>query len=381
MGDIVLQGITKRFGGIPAVNDIDLTVRDGELLALVGPSGCGKTTLLRIVAGLERPTSGSVIIDGREMTDRPARKRDVGFVFQDYALFPHLDVRSNLSFNLRMQGRTVDIDRRVAATAELLDIEELLDRDIDELSGGQKQRVALGRAIAGEPTVFLLDEPLANLDATLRDQMQAEIVRLHRQLGTTTIHVTHNQREALAIGDRVAVIRDGEIQQIGTPERVYNTPESLFIARFVGSPTMNTVNGRYEPAAQCVVVDQFGEQPWRIPVQGSVGSSHEVVIGSRPEDTAIARATHDGDQWVTATVELVEFSGADQYVHLRPRADAELIARVGSGQDIDRGDQVSVRFNPDRLHLFDAESGGRISPDRPKGGISRTQSESTSRER
>lgn len=361
MAEIILDGVTKRFDDAVAVDDVDLTVRDGELLALVGPSGCGKTTLLRIVAGLERPDSGTVVLNGRDVTELPARKRDVGFVFQDYALFPHLDVRANLSFNLRMQGGADDLDHRIEAVADLLDIAGLLDRDIDELSGGQKQRVALGRAIVAEPTAFLLDEPLANLDAALREQMQTEIVRLHGRLGTTTIHVTHNQREAMAIGDRVAVMRDGALQQIGTPERVYNTPASLFVARFVGSPPMNTVAGGFDSERGSVVIDDPRSQSWTVPVEGLDDRSDDVVVGCRPEDTEIARGAREGLDWLTADVEVVGFYGADKYVYLRPWSDTELVARVEPDSEIDQGETVSLRFDPTRLHCFDGTSGERIS--------------------
>lgn len=367
MGNIVLEAVTKRFGDLVAVDDVDLQVRDGELLALVGPSGCGKTTLLRVIAGLEAPTAGTVAIDGREVTDWPAGKRDVGFVFQDYALFPHLDVRENLSFNLRMQGGAEDLDRRVQTAAALLDIADLLDRDVDALSGGQKQRVALGRAIVAEPTAFLLDEPLANLDEALREQMQTEIVRLHQRLGATTVHVTHNQREAIAIGNRVAVMRDGAVQQLGTPETVYHAPASLFVARFVGSPTMNTVGGRFDSQRGVVAIDPPGGRAWGVPVDGMDGPGRDVVVGSRPEHTRVVRGERSGDQWMTAAVEVVGFYGADRYVYLRPWDDTEFVARVGADSDLARGDDVSLRFDPTRLHLFDAQSGDRLPTDRPDG--------------
>jgi len=407
VGELRLDGVTVAFGdGVP-VQDVDLLVRDGELLVLVGPSGCGKTTLLRTVAGLEAPTEGEVLLDGRRVTDLPARRRDVGLVFQDFALFPHLDVRENLSFNLRMQGYD-RVDERVAEVADLLEIDSLLDRSVEALSGGQKGRVALGRAIVTEPTAFLLDEPLANLDAGLRERMRTEIARLQADLGVTTVHVTHDQGEALSMGDRVAVMNDGRIEQVGTPEEIYREPASLFVARFVGSPSMNLLRGRYDPDARAIQLVGDGgaaehsgntghddvdtttatrnaDEGTVLPVDlPEVEAARSVDVGVRPEAITVDRAV-DRDQGTdrdrgtdrdgaanrdrvaehervgaTATVRFEEFHGADRFLYLDAPGLPELVTRVESEADIAVGDEVVVDLPVDRLHLFDGATGRRL---------------------
>ena len=369
MSDITLSNLTKRFGDVTAVDGVDLEVRDGELLVLVGPSGCGKTTLLRTIAGLEEPDAGEIAFDGRPMTDVPARKRDVGLVFQDYALFPNMDVRENLGFNLRMRGGADDPDAEVREIAALLDVGGLLDRRVDQLSGGQKQRVALGRAIAGEPAVFLLDEPFANLDASLRDRLRTEIARLQDELGITTVHVTHDQHEAMTMGDRIAVMEGGRIQQVGTPEAVYAEPANRFVARFVGSPTMTLLDGRLDPVAGEVQVGGAPEEA-SLPAPPSLTSRDDgttaadgnstptdLVIGIRPEHVELGDA---GPECLVAEVGHVEFAGADAFVYLDTETAEEVVARVAPDADVTVGETVSVRFDPDRLHLFDAGSGERI---------------------
>lgn len=345
-----------RYGEVTAIDAVDLEVRDGELLVLVGPSGCGKTTLLRTIAGLEQPTAGDVFLDGRRITDVPARKRDVAFVFQSYALFPHMTARENLSFNLRMQDYE-GIDERVDRIADLLDLTGLLDRAVDELSGGQKQRVALGRAIATEPRAFLLDEPLANLDANLREGMRTEILRLQRRFGTTTIHVTHNQREALTMGDRIAVMRDGSLQQIGPPEEIYAEPANLFVARFVGSPTMNLIEGRYDPDSG--QIDVGTDEPLGVST-GDGGGARDVIVGVRPEDVDIVDDGSDGAPTTTASVEFVEFHGADSFVFLGARGLSEIVARARVARSFEEGQVVGIDITPASLHVFDRESGERI---------------------
>jgi multiple sugar transport system ATP-binding protein len=407
VGELRLDGVTVAFGdGVP-VRDVDLLVRDGELLVLVGPSGCGKTTLLRTVAGLEAPTEGEILLDGRRVTDLPARRRDVGFVFQDFALFPHLDVRENLSFNLRMQGYD-RVDERVAEVADLLEIDSLLDRSVEALSGGQKGRVALGRAIVTEPTAFLLDEPLANLDAGLRERMRTEIARLQADLGVTTVHVTHDQGEALSMGDRVAVMNDGRIEQVGTPEEIYREPASLFVARFVGSPSMNLLRGRYDPDARAIqlvgdgraaehsentghddvdttTATRTADEGTVLPVDlPEVQAARSVDVGVRPEAITVDRAV-DRDQGTdrdrgtdrdgaanrdrvaehervgaTATVRFEEFHGADRFLYLDAPGLPELVTRVESEADIAVGDEVVVDLPVDRLHLFDGATGRRL---------------------
>lgn len=358
MSDIELDSITKRFDDIVALDSVSLTVEDGELLVLVGPSGCGKTTLLRIVAGLEHPTTGDVSIDGEVVTSLPARKREVGLVFQDFALFPHLDVRENLSFNLRMRGETDDLAGRITAIAELLGIEELLDRRIDELSGGQKQRVALGRAIAGEPRAFLLDEPFANLDAGLRNRMQTEIARLQDRLGVTTIHVTHDQREAITMGDRIAVMEEGRIRQVGPPEEVYRTPADLFVARFIGNPAMNLIDGRTTEDGRRIAFPETDSR-WSVAANGLVGLDEEVVVGVRPEHVIVTTDGLEAGDGLAADVSFVEYTGSDQLVYLEPAGLPELVARVDVGRPLDDGQSVRVTFDPDNVHVFDPRTGDR----------------------
>ena len=361
MTDVRLSNVTKRYGDATAVDGVDLQVGDGELLVLVGPSGCGKTTLLRTIAGLETPDEGEVYFDGQRATDVPARKRDVGLVFQDYALFPNMDVRGNLGFNLRMRGGAdaEEVDEAVRETADLLDVEELLDRRVDALSGGQKQRVALGRAIAGEPTAFLLDEPFANLDASLRDRLRTEIARLQDDLGVTTVHVTHDQHEAMTMGDRIAVMADGRIQQVGTPEAIYAEPANLFVARFVGSPTMALLDARLDRAAGTIHV---GDGPEGHPLPAPTGPADDafptdLVVGIRPEHVGIGTPS---DERLAATVGHVEFAGADAYVYLDAGSAGEVVARVEGDAGYEVDETVGLEFDPKRLHLFDAESGGRV---------------------
>lgn len=355
---IRLADVTKRFDGATAVRDVSLTVDPDELLVLVGPSGCGKTTVLRLIAGLESPTDGDVFIDGERVTDVPARKRDVALVFQDFALFPHMNVRENLSFNLRMQGYD-DVDARVERVADLLGIVDLLERGVGDLSGGQQQRVALGRAIATEPRAFLLDEPLANLDEQLRERMQTEIARLQDRIGTTTVHVTHNQAEAMTMGDRIAVMEAGEIQQIGTPEAVYGRPANLFVARFIGSPTMNLLRGTPHPGAGEVGLDGVDV---RLPAP--LETDDAVYVGIRPEAIDV-RTDGPGDvaaDRLSAAVGYVEFRGSDRFLYVQPLALPELVVRTAGNGRVDEGTAVSLGFPRDALHFFDAESGERLSP-------------------
>ncbi len=352
MGTIELAGVTRRFDDVTAVRDVDLTIEDGEFLVLVGPSGSGKTTLLRTIAGLETPTRGDVFIGGERVTDRPARKRDVALVFQDFALFPHMNVRENLGFNLRTRGGVGDIDTRVEETAATLGIEGLLDREVDELSGGQKQRVALGRAVAGEPTAFLLDEPFANLDAPLRDRMRTEIGRLQRRLGVTTVYVTHDQREAMALADRIAVLNEGELQQVGTPEAVYERPANRFVARFFGDPPMNLLDGRYDPERE--VVELAGDRTLPVAVDAA-DPPETMTVGVRPEDVDLSEAGR-----LTGTVDYLEFYGADAVVYLDVPDLPELVARTGTDHGLAPGDAVGVDVPPERVHAFDPD-GDRLS--------------------
>ncbi|MFC7078056.1 ABC transporter ATP-binding protein [Haloarcula halophila] len=360
MSTIRLDNVTKEFSDVTAVDDVDFEIEDSELLVLVGPSGCGKTTLLRTITGLETPTEGDVYIDENRVTDIPARKRDVALVFQNFALFPHMSVFENISFNLRMQGDLDDgeIEARVEDIAEMLDIDDLLQRDISELSGGQKQRVSLGRAIVTNPAAFMLDEPLANLDANLRDQMETEIVRLQKRLGITTVHVTHNQSEAMTMGDRIAVMNDGEIQQLGSPETVFYEPANLFVARFIGSPTMNLVNATV--GDDRVRVGGFGDATLSVPVETDIVGDRSVVLGVRPEHVAVRQDDPGGGEWLSMEVAFEEFHGANRYLFFDPPGIEEFVAQVDSSENVGTGDRVSVRPVPDQVHLFDPASGERI---------------------
>ncbi len=357
MSTILLDGVTKRFGETAAVSDVSLTVRSGELLAVVGPSGCGKTTLLRLIAGLDRPDEGDVDIGAERVTDRPARERDVGMVFEDFALFPHMTVRENVSFNLRMRGDYDDVDERVRRTTELLEISDLVDRSIDGLSGGQKQRVALGRAIASEPRAFLLDEPLANLDANLREGMQTELLQLQRELDVTTVYVTHDQTEALTLGDRVAVMHDGRVEQVGTPETVYGRPATMFVAQFVGRPTMNCFEGHYDADREAVqVTERFA-----VPATLDVADGANVVVGVRPEHLRIdpADGADDSLPLCTGEVSLSKFQGAERIVYLDAASLPEITCRLqDSGPD--EGETATVAVSPRDVHLFDPVSGDRF---------------------
>lgn len=352
---IKLEEVTVSYGDLTAIDGVDLHIRDGELLVLVGPSGCGKTTLLRTIAGLERPNSGDVFVDGQRVTELPARKRDISLVFQEFALFPHLSVRENLSFELRMQGSS-SVRERTLDVADMLEITQLLDRPIDELSGGQKQRVALGRSLAIEPAALLLDEPLANLDAALRDRTRGEIAALQDNLNITTVHVTHDQTEALSIGDRVGVMRDGQIVQIGRPESVYHAPASRFVAEFIGSPPMNCLMGQYRPATGGVVLS--AEDDYSVPITPEE-DVEEVVLGVRPEHVVTAD-TPEGDGWIEASVAFEEFHGADRFVFLTAPRFPEFVARVSGETAITSDETLWFRIPPERIHCFDVKTGARV---------------------
>ncbi|WP_440008272.1 ABC transporter ATP-binding protein [Halomicrococcus sp. SG-WS-1] len=359
MATVTLDNLRKEFdsGQIVAVDDVSLTVEDGEFVTVVGPSGCGKSTTLRMIAGLEQPTSGSIRIDGEDVTDVHARHRDVAMVFQNYALYPHKTVRQNMAFGLRM-STDMDEDERhekVDETATMMGIDDLLDDKPSELSGGQKQRVALGRAIVREPDVFLFDEPLSNLDAKLRTSMRTEIQRLQEELGITSIYVTHDQEEAMTMGDRLAIMNDGVLQQTGRPSDVYANPRSEFVGGFVGSPSMNNVDVTVEDAGDGVTLrngDRFaysltGERADRVADAGV----QRARLGIRPENVAVV----DDRDGIGTTVEVVEPVGSDNYLHLD--LGEEFIARVASGIEPEPGEVIYVTFDESDVHLFDSESG------------------------
>jgi multiple sugar transport system ATP-binding protein len=352
VAEIAIRAATKTYdGGVLAVDAIDLDVADGELLVLVGPSGCGKSTLLRMVAGLEEITSGSVDIGGRDVTDLAPKDRDVAMVFQSYALYPHMTVRKNIAYPLRLaKVPKADLERRVADVARLLQLDEVLDRRPSQLSGGQRQRVAMGRALVREPQAFLMDEPLSNLDAKLRVEMRAEIARLQRTLGVTTLYVTHDQVEAMTMGTRVAVLDKGRLQQVDTPQRIYDAPRNLFVATFMGSPAMNLLPGRVVRDGGALVID-LGAQ--RLVVDADLAEAHpgldglvgqRVILGVRPEalDDAALEPDVPGDRVLEATVDLVESLGAELMVHVGMTGLGADRSDIPSSAGADAGDPVAV---------------------------------------
>ncbi len=377
---IVLDHVTKEFpNGVRAVDDVSLTVRDGEFMVLVGPSGCGKSTLLRSIAGLEEVTAGTISIGGRDVTDLAPRHRDIAMVFQNYALYPHMDVRRNLGYGLRVRKTpAAEIERRVAEVARLLGLEQLLDRKPAALSGGQRQRVAMGRAIVREPAAFLMDEPLSNLDAKLRVGMRASLSRLHERLGVTTIYVTHDQVEAMTLGQRVAVLRDGVIQQVDTPQALYGRPDNLFVAAFIGSPAMNLV----EASAAGETVSFAG---WELPLDSRLRPARDgrVILGIRPEAFEDAALADPALPTVEVDVLVLEELGSDSHVifpidaprvetdELRAAADDEeeslladdralWTARVASKTGARSGRTLRLAVDPAQLYLFDPDTGASL---------------------
>jgi multiple sugar transport system ATP-binding protein len=392
MAEILTKELSKRYSnGFEAVKGLSLEITEGELLVLVGPSGCGKTTALRMIAGLEEITSGELYIGGRRMNNVPEKDRDIAMVFQSYALYPHMTVAQNIAFSLKLTRRPKqEIKQRVADTARLLAIESLLDRRPKQLSGGQRQRVAMGRAIIREPQAFLMDEPLSNLDAKLRVQMRGEIEALQKRLGVTTVYVTHDQVEAMTMGDRVAVLRDGLLQQVDTPTAVYDRPANLFVAGFIGSPPMNLVKATVERGDEGLVVG-LGESTIPVPrglaaergLDGWIGKP--LIVGIRPEDLqGVSRNGGGAERQVVlrARLERVEALGASLLGYFLVAAEAPKgggVAAAASGETLDDapliggsgtlacatfaprtgvriGDSVEVNLDVDRLHFFDPET-------------------------
>src|SRR5438067_4943797 len=352
MADVRYEQATKLYSGtdVPAVDALDLEVEDGEFMVLVGPSGSGKTTALRMLAGLEEVDAGAILIGGRDVTDLQPKERDVSMVFQNYALYPYLTVEANIAFPLKMAGVKKSVRlTRVREVAKMLGLEEYLHRKPGQLSGGQRQRVAMGRAIIRLPSVFCMDEPLSNLDAKLRVQMRADIASLQADFGVTTVYVTHDQSEAMTLGHRVAVMRDGQLQQVGPPRQLYDRPANTFVAGFIGSPSMNLCTLPIANGA----ISLGGES---IPARSANGRRN-LVVGLRPESLELAP---DG---LPARVEVVEELGADSYVFCVAEVGGEttkLVARVETRRAPERGSNVSLKPRPDEAHLFDPESGERL---------------------
>jgi multiple sugar transport system ATP-binding protein len=367
MANVTYDAVTKRFDDAVAVDGLDLEIADGEFLVLVGPSGCGKSTALRMLAGLEDLSEGQILIGDRVVNHVAPADRDVAMVFQSYALYPHMTVYDNLAFGLRNQKVPKgEIDERVRKAAQILDMEELIKRKPKQLSGGQRQRVALGRAIVREPAAFLMDEPLSNLDAALRVQTRAEILKLQQRLGTTTIYVTHDQVEAMTMGDRIAVLRGGVLQQVGTPEELYTKPTNVFVARFIGSPAMNIVEVESTSDGGRDVLTSKGFQI-ELP-QGTLGRveadvANGLVVGFRPEHLVLANGdAGSGVARIPATADVVEYLGDEQLVHLHA-GDIGLMAKldIDSGR-VAIGKDVTLAVPLEKLHLFDRKTEQSVTP-------------------
>ena len=361
MAEVELQNIRKVFGNTVAVDEVPIRVRDGELLVLLGPSGCGKSTTLRLIGGLEYPTEGKILLDGRDVTDIAPHKRDIAMVFQDLALYPHKTVRENMAFGLKMRGISNEkANPRVERAAELLQISELLDRSPTTLSGGQQQRVAIGRAIVREPEAFLFDEPLSDLDAKLRATLRTEILELHQQLDATMIYVTHAQEEAMTLGDRIAVMNEGRVHQIDDPDTIYSRPTDLFVARFIGNPDMNFFDGSLQPTDNGLRVetDAFEFTTNRVP-EGL--NAREARVGIRSEDfhnPQFIALDSEHTASIEAEVQLIERLGDHVNLHVE-REGHEFIASF-DGTSASVGDTVEMIIDLPELHYFDPETGDRI---------------------
>jgi multiple sugar transport system ATP-binding protein len=359
MAQVVLKGINKFYDSVRAVKDVNLQIRDKEFVVLVGPSGCGKTTTLRMIAGLEAISSGDISIDGQVINDLAPMDRDIAMVFQNYALYPHMSVYDNMAFGLKMRkfGRA-EIAMRVKEAAEILGIGELLKRKPRQLSGGQRQRVALGRAIVRHPRVFLFDEPLSNLDAKLRVQMRVELKKLHDRLGTTAIYVTHDQVEAMTLGDRVVVMKDGVVQQVGEPLELYNKPANKFVAGFIGSPAMNFMNVTATDGAGAIRVANQGlsiEVPPAYAERLRAYAGRELTLAVRPEDLWLASGSDGGGLGFDAVVEVVEQLGSETLLDVKA-GPCPVVAAVEPTTHAKVRDQVRLTMNPERLHFFDVQT-------------------------
>ncbi|WP_092734108.1 ABC transporter ATP-binding protein [Halopenitus persicus] len=362
-----IDGLTKVYDdgddSVVAVDDMNIDIADGEFLVFVGPSGCGKTTTLRSIAGLEEITEGQIVIDGENVEGQAPRERDVAMVFQTYALYPHMSVSENMEYPLKVRGMPKDErDRRVRESAELLEITELLDRQPKDLSGGQQQRVALGRAIVREPRVFLFDEPLSNLDAKLRVHMRTELNRLHNQIGKTSIYVTHDQAEAMTLGDRIVVMDEGEVQQVAPPQQVYDQPVNSFVGGFIGSPQMNFFDAEVDVDAGEIRTDAFTlPYPEWMHDRIGRGGTFAAEFGIRPEDISVEGLDEDAtaEDHATAEVVVVEEMGSDFFLTLE-NDGVEYQAIVEPNTNLQRGDRISLQFDLQKCHLFDDDTGDSL---------------------
>ena len=346
-----MQRLSKQFGTNEILRDISFEVRDGEFCILLGPSGCGKSTILRLIAGLEKPSSGEILFDSQRIEHLPPRQRNIAFVFQSYALYPHMTVFDNLAFSLKLRGEpAAEIAAKVRDAARLLEIEDLIDRRPHSLSGGQRQRVALGRAIVRQPKIFLFDEPLSNLDASLRATMRVELARLHRRLGTTIVYVTHDQAEALTLGEKIIVLHQGSIQQIGSPSDIYQRPANTQVASFVGSPQMNLLHGTFDESGSV-----FHCGSLRLDLTAVLAKSlpqlvgNSVTVGVRAEDLQLDEVS--GQSWIRGEVEIIEDLGSDRFVHVKSDS-VELIARTGRDSTVKQGDIAGFNVAPEQVHIF-----------------------------
>lgn len=362
MSEVELRNLTKVFsdegGNVVAVDDLNIEIKDGEFLVLVGPSGCGKSTTLRNVAGLETVTNGEILLDGEEITDRKPKNRNIAMVFQSYALYPHMTARENMAFGLRMNSDLSqdEISEQVEETASMMGIESLLNSTPGELSGGQQQRVALGRAIVREPEVFLMDEPLSNLDAKLRTTMRTELQELQQRLDVTTIYVTHNQTEAMTMGDRIAILNGGTLQQIGAPLKCYNSPANQFVAGFIGSPSMNFLS--VEQSENSLVHDEFKYQLSSGMVDKIDSSSgDEITLGIRPTDIQPARSENANP--ITVTVDVTEPIGDTSYIYFE-LGETACTASIPENLRVTPGEQLTIEFPKEYVYLFDSTSGKSI---------------------
>lgn len=364
MAELKLTNLTKEYDkGVIAVKDFNLHIEDKEFIVFVGPSGCGKSTTLRMIAGLEDITDGDFEIDGKRMNDVAPKNRDIAMVFQNYALYPHMTVYENMAFSLKLRKvKKKEIDEKVQEAAKILGLEEYLDRKPKALSGGQRQRVALGRAIVRDAKIFLMDEPLSNLDAKLRVQMRAEIQKLHRRLQTTTIYVTHDQTEAMTMATRLVVMKDGYIQQVGTPKEVYDCPRNVFVGGFIGSPAMNFFKGTMtEEGIAIGDTKVFIPEGKRKMLQENGYAGKELILGVRPEDiyTKASDIESNGKATFQATIEVAELMGAETYLYAALNGH-DFIARIDSDTSIRPSDTIPLAFDMEKAHFFDAETEERI---------------------